>query len=190
MILFLDGGYTLAAGNETCAEIIQKCLQHEELVLVKLEEDMDWNSVYRYLEDAHAIVLAADVYLDSVPSLVLRFLEKVEQAVIGGESIGGRFYAVLYTELYEGEQTSVAMDVLKNFCVHANIAWGRGLGIGGNKMETRTHKDVFGAGVTKTRQITEQCLCRSTRFLSGKKYREQMCILNQKKCQERGIFAK
>lgn len=115
MILFLDGGYTLAAGNETCAEIIQKCLQHEELVLVKLEEDMDWNSVYRYLEDAHAIVLAADVYLDSVPSLVLRFLEKVEQAVIGGESIGGRFYAVLYTELYEGEQTSVAMDVLKKF---------------------------------------------------------------------------
>ena len=143
MILFLDGGYTLAAGNETCAEIIQKCLQHEELVLVKLEEDMDWNSVYRYLEDTHAIVLAADVYLDSVPSLVLRFLEKVEQAVIGGESIGGRFYAILYTELYEGEQTSVAMDVLKNFCVHANIAWGRGLGIGGNKMETRTHKDVF-----------------------------------------------
>lgn len=97
MILFLDGGYTLAAGNETCAEIIQKCLQHEELVLVKLEENMDWNSVYRYLEDAHAIVLAADVYLDSVPSLVLRFLEKVEQAVIGGESIGGRFYAILYT---------------------------------------------------------------------------------------------
>ena len=143
MILFLDGGYTLAAGNETCAEIIQKCLQHEELVLVKLEENMDWNSVYRYLEDAHAIVLAADVYLDSVPSLVLRFLEKVEQAVIGGESIGGRFYAILYTELYEGEQTSVAMDVLKNFCVHANIAWGRGLGIGGNKMETHTHKDAF-----------------------------------------------
>ena len=164
MILFLDGGYTLAAGNETCAEIIQKCLQHEELVLVKLEENMDWNSVYRYLEDAHAIVLAADVYLDSVPSLVLRFLEKVEQAVIGGESIGGRFYAILYTELYEGEQTSVAMEVLKNFCVHANIAWGRGLGIGGNKVEAvsgRRHLwSLFRAGTADFRQrsLREQAL--------------------------------
>lgn len=143
MILFLDGGYTLANGNEACADIIQQCIQKEEFISVKIEEDMDWNSVYRYLEDADAIVLAADVYLDSVPSGVLRFLEKVEQAVIGGESIGGRFYAILYTELYEGEQTSVAMEVLKNFCVHANITWGRGLGIGGNKMETLLLKDSF-----------------------------------------------
>ncbi len=143
MILFLDGGYTLTAGNEACAQIIQECTQKEEFISVKIEEDMDWNSVYRYLEDAHAIVLAADVYLDSVSSGVLRFLEKVEQAVIGGESIGARFYAILYTELYEGEQTSVAMEVLKNFCAHANITWGRGLGIGGNKMETLRCKNSF-----------------------------------------------
>lgn len=143
MILFLDGGYTQTAGNEACAELIQECTQKEALVSVKIEKNMDWNRVFRDLEDADAIVLAADVYLDSVPSFVLRFLEKVEQAVIGGESIGGRFYAVLYTELYEGEQTSVAMEVLKNFCVHANITWGRGLGIGGNKIETLLRKDSF-----------------------------------------------
>ena len=98
MILFLDGGYTQTAGNEACAELIQECTQKEALVSVKIEENMDWNRVFRDLEDADAIVLAADVYLDSVPSFVLRFLEKVEQAVIGGESIGGRFYAVLYTQ--------------------------------------------------------------------------------------------
>ena len=122
MILFLDGGYTQTAGNEACAELIQECTQKEALVSVKIEENMDWNRVFRDLEDADAIVLAADVYL---------------------ESIGGRFYAVLYTELYEGEQTSVAMEVLKNFCVHANITWGRGLGIGGNKIETLLRKDSF-----------------------------------------------
>lgn len=136
MILFLDGGYTPAAGNVTCVESIRECTQKEEFIAVKIEDQMDWDRVYRYLEDAHAIVLAADVYLDSVSSRVLRFLEKVEQAVIDGESIGGKFYAILYTELYEGEQTGVAMGVLKNFCEHANITWGRGLGIGGNKVET------------------------------------------------------
>ncbi|MDE5698871.1 MAG: hypothetical protein K2I96_15950 [Lachnospiraceae bacterium] len=136
MILFLDGGYTLADGSMPCAESIREYTPEEELVSVRIEEHMDWDRVYRYLEDAHAIVLAADVYLDSVSANVLKFLEKVEQAVIDGESIGGKFYVILYTELYEGEQTSVAMEVLKNFCIHANITWGRGLGIGGNKVET------------------------------------------------------
>ena len=109
-------------------------------------------------------MLAADVYLDSVSANVLGFLERVEQAVIGGESIGGKFYAVLYTELYEGEQTSVAMEVLKNFCVHANIAWGRGLGIGGNKVEAvlgrRRLWSLFRAGTADFRQrsLHEQAL--------------------------------
>ena len=148
MILFLDGGYTLAAGNETCAEIIQKCLQHEELVLVKLEENMDWNSVYRYLEDAHAIVLAR------VSRPAWRWMCSKISA---------------YMPISHGEEVWESVET----------RWRR----------TRTRM-FFGAGVTKTRQITGRCPCRSTRFLSEKKYREQMCILNQKKCQERGIFAK
>lgn len=164
MILFLDGGYTLADGSMACTESIRECIQGEELVSVEIAEDMDWDSVYRYLEDAYAIVLAADVYLDSVPANVLKFLEKVEQAVIDGESIGGTFYAILYTELYEGEQTSVAMETLKNFCVHANITWGRGLGIGGNKVKVVSRKSglwrLFRRSVTDFRQrfLQEQAL--------------------------------
>lgn len=131
MILFLDGGYTPACDSEGCLESIRENTD-EEIVSVCIEENMDWNSMYRYLEDAEAIVLTADVHMDSVSARVLNFLQRVEQAVIDGESIGGKFYAVLYTELYEGEQTSIAMGILKNFCIHANITWGRGLGIGGN----------------------------------------------------------
>lgn len=140
MVLFLEGRCTLSARDVACEEIIREYTQGEEVVSIKISDDMDWNRVCRFLEDAHAIVLAAEVYLDSVSSTVLKFLERVEQAVIGGESIGGRFYAILHTELYEGEQTSVAMEVLKNFCVHANIVWGRGLGIGGSKAGTTVHK--------------------------------------------------
>ncbi len=156
MILFLDGGYTLADGSVACAESIREYAQKEELISVKIEKHMDWDRIYRYLEDAHAIVLAADVYLDSVSADVLHFLEKVEQAVINGESIGGKFYAILYTELYEGEQTTVAMEVLKNFCVHANITWGRGLGIGGNKVGTafgrRSLRNLFRTNAADFRQ--------------------------------------
>lgn len=143
MILFFDGGCTPAAGGGICLESIREHAGKEELITVKIEEGMDWKRVYRYLEDAHAIVLAADVYLDSVSPRVLGFLQKIEQAVIGGESIGGKFYAVLYTDLYEGTQTSIAMAVLKNFCERANITWGRGLGIGGNNVNAALRRKSF-----------------------------------------------
>ncbi len=141
VVLFLDGGCVSAIENEFIMNSMCGYLQQEEMITTKITENMDWDRVCRNLEEAQAIVLAADVYLDSVSSEVLKFLEKVEQAVIGGESIGAIFYAVLYTELYEGEQTSVAMEILKNFCSRANITWGRGLGIGGNRLETISVKN-------------------------------------------------
>lgn len=143
MILFLDGGYTSACDSEACLESIRENTE-EEIISVSIDENMDWNSVYRYLEDAKAIVLSADVRMDNVSACVLSFLQRVEQAVIGGESIGGKFYAVLYTELYEGEQTGIAMGILKNFCVHANITWGRGLGIGGSGIKTMAKRGLRG----------------------------------------------
>ncbi len=143
MVLFLDGGFVSAADQDFGVDSMRGYFRQEELITAKITESMDWNQICRYLEEAQAIVLAADVYLDSVSSEVLRFLERVEQAVIGGESIGATFYAILYTELYEGEQTSIAMEVLKNFCFRANITWGRGLGIGGNKLEVDSGKSNF-----------------------------------------------
>lgn len=144
MTLFLDGSCDATQDKGACLEIMKEHMPQEEIVSLAVREPVEWDRVCRCLEDAEAIVLAADVYMDSVPSCVLSFLERIEQAVIAGESIGARFYAILYTKLYEGEQTSIAMGILKNFCIHANIAWGRGLGIGGDGIKAgprRKHAD-------------------------------------------------
>ncbi len=135
MILFFDGDSSSVSDAGIWIKSIREYVEKEELISVKIGEDVDWNRVCRFLEDAQAIVLAADVYMDSVSPRVLGLLERIEQAVIGGESISAKFYAILHTDLYEGEQTSIAMAVLKNFCEHANITWGRGLGIGGNNLK-------------------------------------------------------
>lgn len=141
MILFLDGG---AETGEKSVAYLEKVKEHisdnmsdVEIKNVRIDDDehLAWEQICRYLEDAGAIVLAAPVFMDSVPAAVLSFLERVEKAVIEGESIGGYFYAILYTDLYEGEQTGIAMGVLRNFCIHANIRWGRGLGIGGSCLQ-------------------------------------------------------
>lgn len=154
MIVFLDEGIfseknvSLEKGVSSEKEGInyldklKEYVGTEETVTIRINEEIDWNRTHRALEEASALALVCRVCMDSVPSRVLSFLEQVEQAVIHGESIPGKFYAVLYTDLYEGEQTGVAMGVLRNFCRHANIVWGRGLGIGGNRM-TGLRKPLF-----------------------------------------------
>ena len=61
MILFLDGGGTLAARDVACVEIIRKHTQSEELISIKIEDNMDWDRVCRLLDDANAIDPARDV---------------------------------------------------------------------------------------------------------------------------------
>lgn len=135
MILLLNGGVDIGENGFRYLEKLKENMNAEETVTIFLDGEIDWERTNRCLEEAAAIVLVSGVCMDGVPSRVLRFLEAVEQEVIGGESIPGKFYALLYTDLYEGEQTGTAMGILKSFCRHANITWGRGLGIGGSRMK-------------------------------------------------------
>ena len=83
MILFFDGDSSSVSDAGIWIKSIREYVEKEELISVKIGEDVDWNRVCRFLEDAQAIVLAADVYMDSVSPRVLGLLERIEQAVIG-----------------------------------------------------------------------------------------------------------
>ena len=130
MILMIDAGGKEDHTIEFYKEQIKNTLHDVKIHIVNLTEVYDWNPVWRSLEEATAIVFMSPVWMDSLPAYVLRFLECVERKVMEGESIAGRFYAVLYTQLYESNQTNIAMDMLRCFCERANIVWGKGLGIG------------------------------------------------------------
>lgn len=143
MILFF---YNAALHNSSSMYInkLSRYLTNEEIKNVDIDNIDDWNTVLRYLEEASAIVLVSNVVMNSLSAHVISFLEKIEDAVRCGESIPGRFYALLYTDLYEGEQTILAMGILKNFCLRANILWGRGLGIGGSRIDRISQRLFFG----------------------------------------------
>lgn len=136
MILLLNGGVDIGEDGFRYLDKLKENMAFEEQVTILIDGGIDWERTNRCLEEAAAIVLVCGVCMDGIPSHVLQFLEAVEREVIGGESIPGKFYAILYTDLYEGEQTGAAMSILKSFCRHANITWGRGLGIGGNRMQS------------------------------------------------------
>ncbi|MCM1184026.1 MAG: hypothetical protein NC337_11695 [Roseburia sp.] len=143
MIVLLNGGVPLAGDDYEYLDKLKENIASEELVTVPIGGETDWDWTHRCLEEASAIVLVCGVCMDGVPSHVLRFLEEIERAVIGGESIPGKFYAILHTDLYEGEQIAAAMGILKNFCRRANIMWGRGLGIGGSCVKPGKKPTLF-----------------------------------------------
>ena len=70
------------------------------------------------------IILAFPLYVDCVPSNVLRCLEQIENA-------GANVYAVCNSGFYEAGQNALALDVIKNWCIRNGLNWKRGIGLGG-----------------------------------------------------------
>jgi hypothetical protein len=80
------------------------------------------------LAGAGALVFSCPLYVDALPSHLLSCLEQLEKA---GERPGPVVYALVNCGFYEGVQADHALEVFRNWCAKAGLAWGGGLGIGG-----------------------------------------------------------
>jgi multimeric flavodoxin WrbA len=76
-----------------------------------------------------AIVFVFPLYVDSIPSHVLRFMDESGLALTAAAP-GATVYAVVNNGFYEGAQTSIALEIMRNFCTHVGLPWGRGVGVG------------------------------------------------------------
>lgn len=83
------------------------------------------------LKEQDAMVFVFPLYVDGVPSHLVRLLERLE-TTLHGKSIS--VYAVVNCGFFEGEQNRWALEIIHNWCVKAGLSWGRGLGIGGGGM--------------------------------------------------------
>lgn len=80
-----------------------------------------------------AIVIAFPLYVDSIPSHLLRYLETLEPLLrtAGSAAI---VYVLVNCGFYEMEQTRTALDMIKIWCASSGLVWGQGIGIGGGGM--------------------------------------------------------
>lgn len=51
-------------------------------------------------------------------------------------------FALINCGFYEGHQASLALEMMKNWCVNTGILWGQGIGIGGGGM-LASRKDLL-----------------------------------------------
>ncbi len=112
---------------------LQKLFISGKKVSEKLRSPSDHERILQQLKDAQAVVFCLPLYVDGVPSHVLRFLEKAE-GFCKENGLSPRVFCVANNGFIEGKQNEPLMRVFENFCGRAGLAWGGGVGIGGGVM--------------------------------------------------------
>ena len=99
----------------------------------KLRTPADHARILEQLRDAQAVVFGLPLYVDGVPSHVLRFMQEME-VFCRENKLSLSVYCIANNGFIEGKQNEPLMQVFENFCSRSGLTWGGGVGIGGGVM--------------------------------------------------------
>ncbi|MBE6754040.1 MAG: hypothetical protein E7559_06810 [Ruminococcaceae bacterium] len=78
-----------------------------------------------------ALVFAFPLYVDAIPSHMLRCLEQLEREFTERGSKDNIVYGICNCGFPEGRQCNIALDMLNVWALKSGLRWGRGVAIGG-----------------------------------------------------------
>lgn len=105
--------------------------------------------VIEQISESNAIVLAFPLYVDGIPSQLLKGLYQIEKYFKSNPNPNIKVYALINCGFYEGSQASIALEMLENWCEKTGISWGQGIGIGGGGMLSSVKGPLEGPGPNK-----------------------------------------
>lgn len=98
----------------------------------------DVNASSEYLKEmmldvgtSDCVVLAAPLYIDTLPAHVLQVLMDIAQHCKDYSESCPRFIGIVNSGFPESEHNDLALDILEQFCHEANFRWAGGLPFGG-----------------------------------------------------------
>ena len=112
---------------------LQRAFVGGKKVTEKLRTPADHARILEQLRDARAVVFGLPLYVDGIPSHVLRFMEAME-AFCRENDLHLTVYCVANNGFIEGKQNEPLMRSFAHFCSRAGLTWGGGVGIGGGVM--------------------------------------------------------
>lgn len=112
---------------------LQRMFIPGEKVTEKLRAPADHARILDVLKDAQAAVFCLPLYVDGIPSHVLRFMEEAE-AFCRQNDLHFSVYCIANNGFIEGKQNEPLMQSFEHFCSRAGLVWGGGVGIGGGVM--------------------------------------------------------
>lgn len=124
------------AGENTSELLIRalasKFRKTDEVKLHRVASKDFGEALYRDIAESGALVFAFPLYVDSIPSHLLRLLNDLKEK--GGLSAKTRVYCILNNGFFEGTQNRIAAEQMKNWCAASGLKWGQALGVGAGEM--------------------------------------------------------
>lgn len=113
------------------------------------------------LDSCDALVFVFPLYVDGIPGHLLSCLAALEQHRAKTGRSGGAVYGVVNCGFYEARQNTLALEMLRHFCMHAGYDWKQGVGIGGGGMLSSVAGTPMGQGVKKDIGAALETFCRN-----------------------------
>ncbi len=131
--VFINGSPKKRLSASSYFLFLQRLFVSGEKVSETLRTPADHARILAQLDDAQAVVFCLPLYVDAVPSHVLRFMEEM-QAYCTQRDLHLSVYCIANNGFIEGRQNEPLMQVFEHFCTRSGLTWGGGVGIGGGVM--------------------------------------------------------
>jgi hypothetical protein len=92
------------------------------------------HEIYREITSSDVIIFLFPLYVDSVPSNMLRMLIDLELYIREESREDIAVYAIINNGFYEGRQTRIAFEIMQNWCTRAGAKFCGGIGQGAGEM--------------------------------------------------------
>jgi hypothetical protein len=112
---------------------LQRLFVGGKKVTEKLRTPGDHARILERLREAQTVVFCLPLYVDGIPSHVLRFMEEME-TFCRENGLHPNVFCIANNGFIEGKQCEPLMRSFGHFCARAGVPWGGGVGIGGGVM--------------------------------------------------------
>ncbi|MBO6046908.1 MAG: hypothetical protein J6P61_04055 [Erysipelotrichaceae bacterium] len=131
--LFINGSPKKKLSASSYFIALQKLFVKGQKVSLNLRTKADYQPILNELHNVDNVVFCLPLYVDGVPSHVLRFMEVME-SYCSDNNLHCHVYVIANNGFIEGRQNEPLMQVFEHFCTRANLTFGGGVGVGGGVM--------------------------------------------------------
>lgn len=118
--------------SELLIEYFMPFIEGNEIITYKMGKTDFTETQFAQIESSEVLIFVFPLYVDGIPSLLLRFLVALEKRGFRNKNIN--VYCMINNGFYEGRQNQVAADIMKNWCEAVGLIYGQALGVGAGEM--------------------------------------------------------